>query len=148
MLPMIAIMIMAAAAPSQAAPDPASRWLLYPDGQHPRMAYVANEAGDQLQLDCTQTCEYRLVSVMPCIDGVKTGAIANGEAKSAAIDLTCHQQGDITILDIGGADIDELIVGDKIAFGMTSPDELISIKRFSLAGAKAAIAAVKAQAAH
>ena len=74
--------------------------------------------------------------------------IANGEAKDVPVSLTCRRDGKWMILDIDGPDLGELFVGDKIAFGMTSPDELISIKRFSLAGAKEAIAAVKAQAAH
>lgn len=149
MFPMIVAMVMAAAAaPSAAAPDQASRWLLYPDAQHPLMAYVANEGGDQLQLDCTQTCKYRLVLAKPCIEGVVTPAIANGEAKDVPIVFTCRRDGEWMVLDMDGPDLGELFAGDQLAFAMSSPDELINVKRFSLAGAKEAIAAVKAQAAH
>jgi len=136
---------MAAAAPSASSPDEVAHWQVSSTPPHPLEAYIRNTAGEEFGLVCTDTCKYMISIALPCREGVEIPAIINSEADAPAIGLTCSHSGAYSTLDLSDTDIEKLLVGSNIAFALPTASEPIHVLRFSLAGARDAIASVQAQ---
>jgi len=136
---------MAAAAPSAPPPDETAHWQVSSKPPRPPEAYIRNTAGEEFALVCADRCKYMISIAVSCREGVETPAIVNGDADAPAIGLTCSRSGAYSTFDLSDADIERLLVGANIAFALPTASEPIRVVRFSLAGARDAIASVQSQ---
>ena len=145
MFRIIAIVAMAAAAPSAFPPDEMARWQVSSTPPRPLEAYIRNTAGEEYGLVCTDTCKYMISIALTCKEGAAIPAIVNSEADAPAIGLTCGHSGAYSTLELSDMDIERLLVGGNIAFALPTASEPIHVSRFSLVGARDAIASVRTQ---
>ena len=145
MFRIIAILAMAAGAPSASPPDEVAHWLVSSKPSRPLEAYIRNTAGEEFGLVCTDTCKYMISMALACREGAEIPALVNSEADASAVGLTCLHSGAYGMFDLSDTDIERLLVGGNIAFALPTAGEPIHVLRFSLAGARDAIASVQTQ---
>jgi len=148
MLPLIAIMAMAAAGAQPPEQEQRfGRWhthiVLYGASMQSGSAYTDNGPGTGVGVACGQLCTFYLVSPIPCIEGTEYKVLAANRTDADEIRLRCvHSDvGDGLTADYD-ARIEALLTGDTISFAFPLDKGQFNISRFSLDGAKPALAAV------
>jgi len=145
MFRIFAIIITAFATVSSAsAQEQFEKWLVY--SQPGRiLAFTVPRRGEMLALLCEEKCKYLVSLNIGCEEGAIMPFIVNdSKAEGVSVDLTCHVSGGRTFFYLDDFDVTKLMRGNMIAFGWPSDDELISVSRFSLSGAKEATASAMA----
>jgi len=143
MFRLLAIMMLAFAGASPAsAQEQGEQWRVQSETGH-AFASTINSAGEELGLNCQEKCQYMVVFNIGCQEGGIIPVIANGSrADAVMVDLTCHVAEGSSFFYLDDLDMTKLMAGDAIAFAWPSGEQLISVSRFSLKGAKEATASV------
>ena len=149
MLPVIAMLAMATASMASAPKQQQSfgQWRTYIVLEGAPMqrgwANTEQDLGTVFGLACGQVCKYYLVSPTPCAEGTEYKALAANRTESGEIRLRCMHLDVVDGLIVqDDASIERLLVGDTISFAVPLGDGKFNISRFSLNGAKQAIATV------
>ena len=149
MLPLIAIMAMTTAAGAQPPEQEQSfgHWhthiVLNGASMQSGSAYTENGPDTGFGVACGRLCTFYLVPPIPCVEGTEYKVLAANRTDADEIRLRCvHSDvGDGLTADYG-ARIEALLTGDTISFAFPLDKGQFNISRFSLNGAKQAIAAV------
>ena len=148
MLPLIAIMAMAAAGAQPPEQEQTfGRWhthiVLNGASMQSGSAYTEDGPDAGFGVACGQLCTFYLVSPTPCVEGTEYKVLAANRTETEEVRLRCMHSdvGDGLTADYS-ARVEALLTGDTISLALPLANGKFNISRFSLDGAKPALAAV------
>jgi len=137
----VALPAVAAAKSSPASEQTFGQWHVR-SGQDNWTAYTKDASGRMFGMTCYKSCNFVLAMNKPCKDGETLEAMMSGPLGEKVIPIHCWSNRDYSMFDIDDPDLGSHLDGNFIGFALALADGMFAVARFSLEGAKEALAAI------
>ena len=137
----VALPAVAAAKSSPASEQTFGQWHVR-SGQDNWTAYTKDASGRMFGMTCYKSCNFVLAMNKPCKDGETLEAMMSGPRGEKVIPIHCWSNRDYSMFDVDDQDLGSHLNGNFIGFALAVADGMFAVARFSLEGAKEALAAI------